>query len=98
MSKQYIKKELESVYFDNDIDKIIEELQVLKERYSDYETLRIEEESAYDGGYYHHLYGCRLETDKEYQDRLAYEKRRKDELKQYRLKQFEELKKEFENQ
>jgi len=95
MSKKLIEKEIDRVYFDDDIDTIIEMLQGFKEKYKDCEGVRIEQESTYEGGYYHNLVVTRMETDKEYFDRTNYETKREAELKEMRLRQYETLKKEF---
>jgi hypothetical protein len=85
------------VEFDSTIDDIISQLQRWKEEYKDqYDSLYIEEESAYDGGYYHYLVGHRLETDKEEKNRLVCEERWKTERLESDRQQYEKLKAKFE--
>jgi hypothetical protein len=78
------------------VDELIASLQALKEKYSDYHDLTIEENSFYEGGYSYELIGYKLETDEEEQSRI---KRQEDSAKQnleYRRKLYEELKEIFE--
>ena len=96
MEKIVLNCELESIFFDDTVDNIINDLQTLKIMYKNYDNLRIVEDAAYDGGYYHHIHGERLETDAEAQKRIDYEKMRADELREMRKKQYEALKKELE--
>ena len=81
------------------IDKAIEYLQSLQEKYSkDWTDLQIYEDYCYEGGYHLKLRGKRFETDLEYANRLKYEKER-DEQKIVRDRsEYERLKAFFEKE
>lgn len=86
------------VEFDSTVDAIIQKLQEWKQKYGgEYDSLYIEEEPAYDGGYNHHLVGHRLETDEEEKNRLILEERYKNDKLAYEKKEYERLKAKFEN-
>lgn len=78
------------------LDNIIKQLEQLKEKYSEYENLRIDEESAYEGGYYYYLRGDRLETDEEESLREKYETENLNRIEENQRKQYEILKAKFE--
>jgi len=81
---------------DYNLDDLISQLQEYKEKYSDqYQTL----EAKYDeetGGFY--LYGGRLETDKEVENRLHVERERRIRKDLIELKEYERLKAKFESE
>jgi len=80
--------------FDGSIDEVILRLQNLKEKYKDHSGLRISEDHCYEGGYTYDLQ--RLETDEEYERRLATEAKRAIERESIRRVAYERLKAEFE--
>ena len=90
------KTELERLSFEGPIDEVIRELQKLKDRYPDYETLEISEECCYEGGYTYELIGCNIETDE--QEKARIEKQAEYDMMnlEYKRKQYEALKAIFE--
>ena len=97
MSKKMIIKELERLFFDGDaLDVVIRKLQNYTEEYKEYTNLRVNEELVYDGGYYVYLYGDRLESDTEYENRIRWEKEAEERKLAIQRKQYEELKAKFE--
>jgi hypothetical protein len=96
--KKYIKKDLDTPDLEGSLDSIIEALIEAREKYKHFDNLRIDEETAYDGGYYYYLRGDTLETDQEEELRIKREKEyEKSRLEQDR-RQYEALKAKFENQ
>jgi hypothetical protein len=94
--KKIKSKELLGLEIEGSLDICIKQLEGYKEKYSEYTNLRIVEESVYEGGYYHYLYGDKLETDLEESNRLAAEKERDERRLEYERKQYEALKVKFE--
>ena len=80
--------------FDGSIDEVILRLQNLKEKYKDHSGLRISEDHCYEGGYTYDLQ--RLETDEEYEQRLAKEAERVREREEREKAEYERLKAKFE--
>jgi hypothetical protein len=81
------------------IDKAIEYLQSLQEKYSkDWTDLQIYEDYGYEGGYILRLRGKRYETDLEYENRLKYDKARADQQIARDFSEYERLKALFEKQ
>jgi hypothetical protein len=76
------------------IDDVIVRLQNIQEKYKDHAGVRIEVDSCYEGGYTYYLE--RLETDEEYERRLATEAKRVIERESIRRVAYERLKAEFE--
>lgn len=81
------------------IDKAIEYLQSLQEKYSkDWTDLQIYEDYCYEGGYNLKLRGKRFETDLEYENRMRHDKER-DQQKMIRDRsEYERLKALFEKE
>jgi hypothetical protein len=78
------------------VDELIASLQALKEKYSDYHDLTIDEESYYEGGYHYQLVGYKLETDAEEQAREQRESTYVKQREENERRQYEELKAKFE--
>lgn len=100
MSKKLIGIRL-SDYIDSDtltgsIDNIINKLTVFKDKYSElYEDVQICSDYDYDNCLEYHLEGMRLETDEEYEARLDEESADEARNRQWKLEQFNRLKKEL---
>ena len=81
------------------IDKAIEYLQSLQEKYSkDWTDLQIYEDYCYEGGYHLKLRGKRYETDQEYENRLRYEKEKLEERMTRDRSEYDRLKALFEKE
>jgi len=85
------------------LDLVIEEFKGLLEKYGDY-NLYLEKDCYYDDYDYDpekyfriNLMGCRLESDQEYKERLQNQKATKELTKERERKEYERLKKKFEN-
>jgi hypothetical protein len=76
------------------VDELIETLLSYKRDYPEYENLRINRQEEY-GDTIHVLLGDRLETDEEYEWRLATEVRIKEEQQARERKEYERLKSKF---
>lgn len=87
---------LKKLQIDGSLDDVIKQLENYKKEYSEYTNLRIVEDPQYDGGYYHDLFGDRLETDLEESNRLAAEKERDERNEAYERQQYEKLKAKYE--
>jgi hypothetical protein len=79
---------------DGPIDDVIVRLQNIQEKYKDYAGVRIEADYGYEGGYTYDLQ--RLETDEEYERRLAKEAERVREREEREKAEYERLKAKFE--
>lgn len=77
------------------IDDLITALQALKEKYHEYDLV-IEEDNAYEGGYYHNLIGYKLETDEEEQSRIDRDNKYREACERNERQQYEILKAKFE--
>lgn len=93
-----------SIYVDTNVDILIETLNDLKEEYgSEYSDLHIESyincgcRSDCSCSPTHYLYGKRLETDLEYDFRIAKEAKEKQEREERERAQYEELRKKFDS-
>jgi hypothetical protein len=76
------------------IDDVIVRLQSIQEKYKDHAGVRIETDPCYEGGYTYDLQ--RLETDEEYEQRLAKEAERVREREEREKAEYERLKAKFE--
>jgi hypothetical protein len=94
--KKIISKNIERLDLETNIDNLIRELQDYKVQYSDYENLRINIESNYEGSDDHYLRGDRMETDEEEKLRLSREESAERKNTEFLRKQYEALKAKFE--
>ena len=76
------------------IDEVIVRLQNIQEKYKDHAGVRIEADYGYEGAYRYNLQ--RLETDEEYEQRLAKEAERVREREEREKAEYERLKAKFE--
>lgn len=91
-----------SIYPESQVDALIKDLINIKEKYGDtYTNLSVESERDC-GCYgdcscspYYYVWGCRLESDLEYNYRLTEENKRMKEQEERDRKSYEELKKKF---
>lgn len=93
--KHLISEKLEcDLYFEGDLDKVISDLEEIKEKYSkDYLSLAIDVE--YCGEYTeYHLYGTRKENSKEKRSRLDKEKKKREASKKRKENKKEKIIKE----
>ena len=79
---------------DGPLDDVITRLQDFHEKYKDHAGLRINEDPCYEGGYTYDLQ--RLETDEEYEQRLAKDAKRAIEREEREKAEYERLKLKFE--
>jgi len=112
MTKKKVTKSLERFYLDNEtpLDELISQFEDYQSRYPEYKLIfSVQSDYAYEDSseIEYFIVGERLETDQEYEDRLAQEERRKVaiELRSQKAKtaaakreakRYEELKKEIE--
>ena len=95
--KKIITQDLDCPDLDGSLDSIIEALIEARVKYKDFDNLRIYEECAYEGGYYHYLRGDVLETDEQESIRVCREKEYERIGLERDRKQYESLKAKFEN-
>ena len=79
--------------FDGPLDDVILYLQDFQEKYKHHSELRVNEDPCYEGGYTYDLQ--RLETDEEYERRLAIEAKRVIEREEREKAEYERLKLKF---
>ena len=79
--------------FDGPLDDVIVRLQDFHEKYKHHAGVRITEDPCYEGGYMYDLQ--RLETDEEYEQRLAIEAKRVIEREEREKAEYERLKLKF---
>lgn len=99
MKKRMISVKLKDrIYPDGDLNVFIEELISIRNKYSaqSFSNLRLDIDHDYDYGSIIELWGDRLETDAQYQKRMKEEKNKKNKQLENERKQYEELKKKFE--
>lgn len=97
--KKILKRKcLTTLYLDETLDTIIQELQEYKRVFEKegYQDLCIDIDYCGDGDREIFLIGYKQETDEEYNQRIATEKSRKESEKERERKLYEELKKKFE--
>ena len=80
---------------DGTLSDVILRLQNFQEKYKDYQGIRIDEDPCYEGGYTYNLQ--RLETDEEYEQRLANEAEWSKKMQERERSEYERLKAKFEN-
>lgn len=80
---------------DGPLDDVIVRLQYFHEKYKDHAGLRITEDAGYDSGCTYDLQ--RLETDEEYERRLAIQAKRVIEREEREKAEYERLKAKYEN-
>jgi hypothetical protein len=94
--KKIKKTELYRPDLEGTLDEVIAHLQKYAVDYPEYDSIIMEEESAFEGGYYHNVYGCRPETDAEEKMRELAEENQKIQNQEWQRAQYEKLKAIFE--